>query len=555
MKMFSEKKAAAEAGPVLSRLLLFSWVVTIIAAIFQLVRYPQPQNLLCVGMAFAGLAMLTLAFRRPQVFALYPFSSLAIVGFGAARLVLPVIFISLDGHPVIYNLYEPVEDFAWTLGLLGLLLLSHSIYRSFKIMQRVRDWISLRFLRRIGIFSAPSDLQIWLIAIVGVAAGGYLYFFAAGGSQQGSNSSAQVSSLVKFFEGFIPFSYLPFIAVFPKLYDGRTASRSHVWARMAVFFTVLLVIAFASNSRSVFMFGLLSLGLAYLLGVILGTIRLRVTPGQIVLILTGLLLLAGPLRDLSTAMIVARDYRGEVSTRELVQITLDAYGNAATLRGARKTENMEGSESDYGYFQNSFLNRFCNVKFADSSLVAEKLVANTSGDEVMHETMRDIWWKHLLSTFPKPIIVGLGLPVNKDYDNVSSFGDELMVLATGNADFRGDYFTGDFVGVDLAAFGLWFLAVVFFFSIMLFVLIDSMALRPEAAATDATGGKNQANLSPMKNRPGPKLSVIGLLSVGTFFTMLSAPESTEAIAAYFVRYWWQTIILYAMLFNLTRFRL
>ena len=72
------------------------WLLVGMASIFQLIQYPDQDNLICNGFVIVGCALITFQFREPNTFAFFPFSSFAVLGYGLCRLVFPLIFISLD---------------------------------------------------------------------------------------------------------------------------------------------------------------------------------------------------------------------------------------------------------------------------------------------------------------------------------------------------------------------------------------------------------------------------------------------------------------------------
>jgi hypothetical protein len=265
-------------------------------------------------------------------------------------------------------------------------------------------------------------------------------------------------------------------------------------------------------------------------------------------------MLNGPLKDLSSALIVARQYRTGVSPLELMSITWEAYQNKAELKASEEAEYGLGTETSFQYFDSPFLNRFCNIKFTDTSLAMEGQVAEQIGESRMHDEMWKVWREHFLTSFPAPVIKLLRLPINKSAVASDSFGDELVVLATGNVEQLGGDFTGDLIGVDLATFGVWFLLVVFVFGIGLFILLDALALPPSLVKAASAPAGNPPEAAGWSSPIPPKLSILGLLSISIFFAILT-PESTETWATYFTRYWLQAVILYAIAFKLTRFRL
>ncbi len=523
------------------------WLAVLLASIFQLVSFPDRDNLICVGAVITGCALLTFGFRQQMTFVFFPFSSLAVLGYGLCRLVFPLIFISLDKKPVTYSLFVPLQTYPAILLMTAVFLTAHGVYRSSSIMFRIRNWVARKPLTTLGIYATPSEAQLWSIGGIGLVALMYMAFFSGAFQTDDASVELHSSPLTKFIDGFKVFCYLPFLAVFPALYGGTIGrGQSMRWIRAGIFFGLILVTSLAANNRSAFMAIILELGMVYLLGILLGCIPLRISPTQLVMILFGAILIHGPLKDLSNAMVIVRGSKTSQSATELVELTIQTFFDKKALAAIGDVDENYETISSINYFDSPFLNRFCNVKMTDTSLYLVGQIGE-AGQKVMRQTWKD----HFLITYPAPLIKLLHIPINKEAVDKASYGDILVVLVTGNMQQLGSWATSDFIGVDYAVFGLWFLLVEFLFALAIFILVDSLAMPPDrvVVAPQPPGGSGPPG--PVTAFGLPKLSILGLLYVALYFGILKDQESSQLWGSYMVRYWEQSIILYAIIFRIT----
>ena len=444
-------------------------------------------------------------------------------------------------------MFGPVKTFGFILIILTVFSAAHAVYRRSSILFRFRNWVARKPLSALGLFTTPSEAQLWSIGAIGLVAMIYMAFFSGQFQQDDASVELHSSPLTKFIDGFKVFCYVPFLAVFPALYGGVVGrGQSMRWIRAGIFFALILVTALAANNRSTFMSTIFELAMVYLIGVFLGIIPVRFTPTQMVLILFGALLVHGPLKDLSNAMVLVRGSKTTQSATELIELTVQTFFDKKALAAFSDVESQYEGISSIDYFSSPFLNRFCNVKMTDTSLYLVDQIGE-GGKKVMRQTWKD----HFLITYPAPLIKLLHIPINKEAVDKASYGDILIVLVTGNMQQLGSWATSDFIGVDYAVFGLWFLLVEFLFVLAIFFLVDSLAMPPDRVmvAPQPPGGSGPPG--PVTTFGLPKLSILGLLYVALYFGILKDQESSQLWGSYMVRYWEQAIILYAIIFRIT----
>jgi hypothetical protein len=144
----------------------------------------------------------------------------------------------------------------------------------------------------------------------------------------------------------------------------------------------------------------------------------------------------------------------------------------------------------------------------------------------------------LWSTFPTPILNILDIKIDKKQVNSASFGDYLYFLA-GGENAIGGMRTGQFAGTGLAAFGWFYLAIMGFGFIPLFFLLDLFSLK---IISD--------------KKPKILISISGLLLLSFVFTFIGTSASSESIISIFtfiIRGWIQIILLYIIVYKISRF--
>lgn len=499
------------------------WYALSLFSVLQCFLFPDIENIfavICVLVSWGLTSKILLTKINLQK---YTFSTIMILGFSITQFSLPIIFILLEGKPLVYNLKFPYTVFIHSTLALCIFLLAHFLYKSWRrsIGSIIYSQINLLF-KKIDFFTPPPDIKIWLIGFMGVT--GLALTFINGFSDEKRLDDGFVS---KFLQGLIPYAYIPFFLLLKPLYDPtKTINRKLPYIKLGVYTLLLLVIGILGNTRSIFMLGVTSAGIAYFIGLLLGKFSYKIfTTRNIILMGLGIWLITGPLTNLGAAMVLVRSVRGETSTSELISKTVAAYQDKNALERFRALtkESIVNSDWDENYFDNIFLARFCNLKFNDASFEQAYKIGHI--DHKMFEYSIDRIW----AVFPQPVLTFLEVDINKKGLIGSSFGDYLFYRAGGSYALGG-YRTGQFGGTGMAAFGWWYLLLLGAGVIPLFFLVDLFVVY--------TVHNNSFN---------NYFSLIGLVSITTFFTFFSvstASESVINIYTFILRGWLQLIFIY-----------
>lgn len=494
----------------------------IVAAILQTIFFYSFPNILGCAIILIAWGLTYKFVMHPLNFEKYTFSTIIIFGFCFTQFCLPIIFTLTEGKPLIYNLDYPTSVFTHSLLALLVLILSYTFYKNH--VHFIRSGLQ-NILRKLSLFDVPSGKQFWIIGLLGIASIVIKRLVFGDANVQTDNSE-----LLKFIDGLEPFSYLPLLLLFPSVVSESNKIRDYKVSRILiiVYILIFIVLGVMSNSRGMFMRGVVTIGLIYFLGLLVGKLDYKVfTPKNVIVASIGLWMLTGPLGDLGTAMVAVRGIRGEIPPAVLMDETVKTYKDKDALRRYKEIMSYNSVDWDENYFDNIFLARFCNLKFSDASLEQAFRMRNPDNQ------MQEVVFKKYLSVLPQPFLKAIDIPIEKKFYTGASFGDFLFMRNTGIG--YGHFRLGNFLGVGLASFGWWYLGILFLGATLLYNFADSFVL--------AEGSGKYL------------YSVVGLLSILVFFSFFGIGTHSESVTYvfhYITREWIQTIFLYVLLFWIAR---
>jgi hypothetical protein len=285
------------------------------------------------------------------------------------------------------------------------------------------------------------------------------------------------------------------------------------------------------------MFGFTAVAFGYLLGLFLGLYKAKILSARniIAVALFGWLLV-GPLADLRTAMVLVRDQRTEVPAMELISMTLEAFDDKEAIAARREYDASAQSEWDERYLDNVFTARFGNIKFNDINLVQALKVREHDPD------MLDYSYKYLLGGLPDPILKAFKIDVDKEAVYSISIGDYLY-LAAGGYGVASGFRSGHFAGTGMATFGWWYLLLLGIGMLFIFFLFDKFFSGMSIRRSNSLDGTDERTF---------QFSFCGLLALTTIFLYFVALQSVIQIVIFIYRGWLQLIILYFVMFHVTR---
>lgn len=506
-----------------------SWVMLFLAMAYQLIFHSEITNVIgMVAVVFAWI-ITTRTWLRPNILKNYLLSSFMVIGFASTQFYFPLLFTTIEGKPLIHNLELPEEVFLHAGLCLIALLIAHSLYR---FLMRATPERKVSLLARAGFFTPPSHTQVWIMGMVGMASSFYVYLANPDVAQEATGDPS-----VKALQALGPFMYAPFFISLSKLYGNKTKPHRAYPLMIAVYALLLFGISMAQNQRGTFMFGLVSPAFAYGLGLLIGVFKTRIVSFRNVAV-AGLLVwvLTGPFTDLGTAMLLVRDQRKDIPPSELITLTLEALDDKQALEARKKDDASDPMDFDWDerYLDNLFTARFANIKFNDLSLGTYSKVGMYDPD------MQQFSIDQVLASLPNPVLQMFKVDIDKDILHALSYGDYLYVLSGGYGVPTG-WRVGHMAGTGMATFGWWYLAILAVAIMPVFFLLDKF-YRPR---TDAEALESSAPEDKFK------FSFCGILILTPIFQFLLF-ESVAYIATYLLRGWIQIVLLYFVMYQVSR---
>ncbi|MEJ1236939.1 hypothetical protein WBG78_02355 [Chryseolinea sp. T2] len=507
-----------------------SWIVYFILAAIQTIFFPEVTNLAIVVFIGLGWLLYSTAFMRPNLMRTYLFSSFIIFGYASTSFLFPLLFTTLEGKPVVFNLEYPEHVFLHALAGMAVLLVAHAIYR---FLMRSTSDRSVSVMKVLGFYTPPTDMQLWIMGFVGLVSMYYVYFM---NPDLGRDPTGQ--PLDKLVQSLSTFTYAPYVIICGALYGRKSKTIGSNLIPLGVFTLVLFALAIGRNSTGAFMFGFTTIAFAYLVACFIGVFKPKFfTLRNVIIGALGLWLLVGPLADLRTAMVIVRGERTEISAETLLLRTLEAYDDKEAIRERRINDlgaELIDPDWDELYVDNVFANRFSNVKFADLSLERADMLGEYDPD------MLDFAYAYLIGSVPDPVIKFFGFDIDKELAYSNSHGD-MIYLASGGQGTGGGFRVGHFAGLGMATFGWWYLGLLGAGMIIVFYLVDKFQEQKKTLTNDESASEHHST----------RFSFCGLLALTTFFQFLQL-ESVTQIGSFLIRGWLQMALLYVVIFHLSR---
>lgn len=454
----------------------------------------------------------------------FPLSTLALLGLNFVTAAEALFFQSLWGRAITFNLQSSLETFTAIAVYTGICLLVHAVYARTAILQQGADAIARRAWKAIWLFDPPTDFQLWIVGIVGLAATAISRSVSPDAVEYGDVGG-------KFLQSLYPLINAPVLILLRRwVYPVAPPVRPGTIALLGGYFLVVIAVSIVANAR-VFFASILLLGA---LGLFLGLTHRRVVlggKGALLLLLGAVVALPGVLlaQDLATAMVIAREARSTQNVDYLVRETLTAFQDKELLQ--RKRSSTNEVLSGYGqrgyaesYFESELLQRLSMTKYTDLTITAS---AGLGADE-RREIARLSTLK-IIAILPTPVLIFAGLDVDKQELEFSS-GDLYERSATG-AFLRG-YRTGSSITLFPDMFGPIWPVVLAVLALACYVMADSLTLR-------VAGG-------------GRFLSLLGFLFLPNIFQSWLVNDSIATIVGALTRGLATTALLLAAIMYIAR---
>jgi hypothetical protein len=506
-----------------------SWGILLATAVYQIIFYSDIINIVAIAAVIFAWIITSKIWLDVKMLELYPISSFMILGYVSSQFYFPLLFTTLENKPLINNLELPEQVFLHTTLCLLVLVFAHAHYRFLRRFSLNR---SVSIYKRLGLFDPPSHLQVWVIGFIGMAASYYVFFNSPEIGREVTGAAGD-----KFVQGLAPFAYAPFFIPLCRLYGSKEKIHKG-FLFMIICYTILLFgISIARNSRGAFIFGLTTFAFAYALALFLGVYKTKIITVKNIVIVTVIgWLFLGPFTDLGTAMLIVRGSRQDIPPAQLISMTLETLSDKEALKARADEDKTELADYDWDerYLDNIFTSRFSNLKFNDNSLITYSRLGQYDPD------MQQFSMDQLIAALPDPVIRLFDLDVDKEAVLSLSIGDYLYVLSGGSG-AAGGFRVGHLAGTGMATFGWWYLLVLGILSLPVFYLNDKLFRRKKGIELE------QAQV------PGDRFqfSFCAILAL-TFYFQFFLIESVTHAGTYLIRGWIQMIVLYVVIFHLSR---
>ncbi len=472
------------------------------------------QNLTCSIIAvITSSATITYTFNVRR-FRRTPLSSLMLFGFNVSAFSASLIIQTASGVSLIYNLTAPLPTFLALAMTHVVAILTHWLYLHSEVLLGLRFRLARGLFRPMKLLNAPSDLQLWLFGLVGCV--------ATVSAARNYSSAAEFGNVSdRFLLGYVPFTVAPFLIPLRSSLLGGSSRLKGTSLSLIIYAPLLIGVAMANNARATFSSGFLTLILCMAIAVLSGNLRItqKVVIKGCLFVLLGLPLFS-VLSDLATAMVIARDERSNVSSMELISITLANYQDKNLIEDRRHRDAaISGGDYNENYVSNPILARFVYTKFADVNMTNALSLSNAQAAEIRKNT-----WTRVLAMLPTPILNYLKISVDKTEIEYSS-GDVYSYIARGLE--LGSYTTGSEVPDGLTIFGFLFWPVLAVLLLAQFIVYDAMSAFDEAG-----------NL---------RVSAVALLNIVPIFTVGVMQESVSNQVSMIIRGIPQLIVLYLVI--------
>jgi hypothetical protein len=482
----------------------------------QLMIDGSGSNIAASLMALASTVLTMLYVARPTLWAQTPLSTLTVLGFNLTTQGGALAVQTLSGRSLVYNLRVPVETFG-TLAIAQLvIILVHFAYTR-GMFQELRGVVSNRIYRPVGLLSMPSDLQLWILGMVGCVAIWVTNVDLRGAIQYGDAG-------LKLVQGFTPFVLAPFLIPFQRYNAGADSGQRIVWPLLIGYFGLLVFLGVARNSRTTFFSAMISVALIFGLYLFARNIRLtrklKVRLAALALILFPLMAV---LSDLAIAMVNVRSERVRVSGVELALSTLSALGDRDAIAARRERDALAVSGYNESYFMSPVMGRLIVTKYHDNVM----FVAVNATPSVVERGRQELALRTTL-ILPTPVLDLLGVEIDKGRHMYSS-GDLYLSMVEDRT--RGSFVVGSAVADALIIAGWGWVAVLGGVALASFILLDAFCLHR---------GGSLLLIAPM-----------GALSAYTAFALLLVSESVAVQLAWLLRGLPQLAVLYLVVFHLT----
>lgn len=448
----------------------------------------------------------------------HPVIFIVSLGVGLFYFYFPLIGTLMSNRPLTYQFRMPFEVFIHQFVFITVYVGSFLLY----LNSNIRPIKLRKILKKFKIFYPPTDLQLWLMGLIGVIT--FVYVKIGIGISQ--LEAKDVSPLVRFLLPFINFIYAPILINFKRLYTKEIVMSKKLNVRVYLYVVVLVLLSFLGNGRQFMISSIMVLLLLYFFVAFLFKRNLKQVfpPRLVILFLIISIAIVGPLEKMANAMLIVRNERANISAIELFDATILAFNSSRLEEKSNVTKYKENNFSwEEDYTGNIFFDRLCNLKIADMTLY---YVSKANVNPI--QAQNDLSIK-ILAQLPTPVLDLLGFEINK-YDSEIPF-----TVASKVKDITIGYSSGGKTvaahsGTGIYLFGEWYPLIFMLIYLLLFYIFDSFILIQNGVI---------------------HYSALFLINIFYFFTFLNFKDGIISDMLFIGRPYIQMCFIYIFLFHFT----
>lgn len=439
------------------------------AAIQLLILSGTTQELASVALVSLGAIGGGIYCLNGRVISTHPVSTILVLSFSFCSMGGALLVKTLEGASVAEGLNQPCETFLMLALAMGVMIASHFFYCRSILLSNARAYLSDRVLHPLGTFRWPTDRELWVVGLIGLASVLYIGGERPGGPEFGTGVLGE-----KLLAPFRMLKFAPFLIPFAGLFSGDSlrAEKKTPLLTLSAYFVCLVLSSFATNSRSDFAEVIPTLAVLMLIAIALGHwSRLRIRSSHLLATAVAGVVALAVLSRLALAMVAVREFRTKVSADELIRITFDAFFNSSWLDSARARIEASAASSGYSefYVENPFLSRLIVTKFHDNVFYYSAMLR-----DIDINSLRQVLVDKLVLVLPEPVALALGFSLNK-LDYFWSSGDFVFALAQGHG--LGGFRMGSMIAELYAGFGWMFAPLLTSVVIVVFLVHDAFVTR------------------------------------------------------------------------------
>ena len=438
-------------------------LVVLAAGLQAIFFWADEDNLEAVAIALVSSLIGIVYSLRAERFRSQPISALMLLFYTTTATSGALLVKCLEWSALVDRLTVPLETFAVLFAVQLTLIAVDQLYLWAEPLRALRSWLTRRVAMPLGLFRWPSGFELWLLGFIGLAS-----VALTGTDYESGVSFGMAGAGAKLIRAFGFLKYAPFLIPFRDALSGFPARTRLTLLPLGAYFVALVVISFATNSRSTFADAIPTIGVSMLLATGLGRIDWkRVPPGQLLAFALAAGLGSLLLSRVALAMVVVRDYRSTVDVGMLINMTFEALFNSEWLAAAKSKMDSAITVGDYSetYVDSRFFARFLLTKFHDNIVYYFSLMGPDQISSYQQFMIDRLW-----GTLPEPLLRLLGVDIDKQ-DLVISNGDFVIYLVDGWG--LGGFKTGSMMGEVFGVFRWAFPLVLAAAALAVFVVYDA----------------------------------------------------------------------------------